>query len=329
MSAGNLTDETFASVLKVMGHRIPRQPYYPVVPKVELDPSTIDWDKPNNMLAAELNVAAIRISKLRKLHGRPKLFNYQTAHIKWNELDWTKNNQQLSRELGIGISGIVKHRIRLGHPQPPAESSNKAVTSEMIEATDWAMVHDTHLARDWGISRERVRQIRQQNQKPKCQLNSCDSLTMELEKWLIENKDSIAGMLASEVADMCPVVLNKTQKFYVMKKSEIPFIFKRQRQHSSLDLPINWELPNAFLEAIWNRCRNWASSTRNRFSISKSPHKHHGNINKGRANMFDMEMLSPMISAEIEKATKLGIKPDLERLKEYSYLTPVEQEQTV
>jgi len=329
LASGNLTDETFAGALKLMGHKIPRQTYYTPVPKSDIDPATIDWDKPNNMLSAELNIPAINISKLRHKFGRRKLFNAKTAHVNWRQLDWTKNNQELSRELGISITSIVKQRLRLGHAQPINPQKNRAVTQEMIEAVDWSICHDSHLAKQWGITRERVRQIRQQNQKPKCQLNTCDSLTMEFEKWLLDNESTVTGMLAAEVANMSPSTLNKSRKFYVMKRTRIPFIFKRFREHSSINLPINWYLPNVFIESIWNKSHNWAASTRNRFSLPKAEFTHHKNLDQDGSHLFDMESLYPLISDDIEKVTKLGIKPNMERLKKYGYVVTVEQEQTV
>lgn len=162
------------------------------------------------------------------------------------------------------------------------------------------------------MARERVRQIRMERGFPDCQINCHNPLSAQFEKWLIDNRASIEGKLAREAADSCPIELPLERKFQIMRKSEIPFMWSIHRKTEALTLPINWELPNTILDAVWNKHKNWAAQKR--MDYSRVPIKWRHQI-KGVCPVSAKELISRFpdlkeaAQQEIQKAVSLGRVP--------------------
>jgi hypothetical protein len=283
------------------------------------DWSKVDWGKPNFIIAGELGCPQVVVSYYRRLVGKPR----SMTGVDWKSLDWDKNDQQLSEENRVSLNKVRLARELVGHAPKFSEPtvngfsrSYRIITKEMISAVDWTMTRDIDLARQWHVSRERVRQIRQEGGHPVCFVNSQDTLSRAFERWMIDNRASIEGKLASAVSDECPIELPRERKYFLMKRSTIRFVFSAKRGgYKALILPINWDINNPILDAIWNRSSNWAAGSRMRFSKPKAKwfHVMRGTYGGGLQTTAEMVRATPdlqeAIRLEIEKALKIGITP--------------------
>lgn len=83
---------------------------------------------------------------------------------KFKALDWTKSNVDLSRETGYSLGVLSNWRRRLN--MPLVNMFTKKVSEEQLSSADWENRRDIDLAREWGVSRERVRQLRAERNSP-------------------------------------------------------------------------------------------------------------------------------------------------------------------
>lgn len=310
---GIFTDEWF-HVANINGTTRPRMGRPPK--QHNIDWSKVDWDKSGVELAAELNIGQATIGVRRRMYGHPKKGTARFRHMDWASVDWNKGNQQLSGELGIGIHTVAQYRQRCGHPSSAYIA--RIITPEMIEAVDWERTRDQTISKLWGVSRERVRQIRLQEQKPRCILKTTDTRTQEMEKWLLDNRSSLEGKLASIVAKQCPIDMDLPRKFRAMKAVDIQFTWMSSKRSTASCLNVNWEIPNTLINLIWNKNDNWAGSNRNRLCKPKSPYKHNPFGSGGWAvGVSRLTKLRAAIAEEIKKAQALGITPRFKELKRY------------
>lgn len=87
----------------------------------------------------------------------------------WAALDWTKSTTALAREHGLNIGTVRIWRIKLGQPEVKDDRVHRPtltlpqrprVKPETYAHLDWANKPDAELAREVGLTRERIRQIR-------------------------------------------------------------------------------------------------------------------------------------------------------------------------
>jgi len=184
-------------------------------------------------------------------------------------MDWTKNNQMLAKQLGLDPQ-IVRYERKLRNlPNAPRTAWRCVVTKDEIEATDWVNNRDIDLAEKWGVSRERVRQLRLVNGKPdyKCKYKlgiRPRRSTIQMLDWLNLHRKEIEGKRASEVVRMIP---GKTPeaggRIKLLRKSGIKFDWsKRYLDHDINPKWIDWRLPNVALGLIWGRSNYWAANRR-------------------------------------------------------------------
>jgi len=301
------------------------------------DWSVVDWSKTDKALAFDLNVPTIVVSFYRKAVGRPKSVS---SRVNWKSIDWNKNNQQISFETKTPLQKVSVARSIVGHP--PIKNSvlcaangqnNRVITDEMIAAINWEFEKDFHIARQWRVSRERVRQIRQERGLPACLINLIENRSIEVQKWLLENKDRISGMLSSIVARECPTDLPITRKLDIMRSTSIPFVWVPLKRSAADVLPINWGLPNLVINAVWNKCCNWAASNRYKYQKEKSTVKYISQGRWGRISVCDLVKtdgeIRSLVVAEIDKAVKLGVTPKWDVIETFGIQRPDEtQNQT-
>jgi len=197
------------------------------------------------------------------------------------------------------------------------ERSDRIVTEEMILSVKWEYEQDAAIARQWHVSRERVRQIRQERALPICKVNVRDPESHKFLVWLLENRASVEGKAASIVANQAPFELNKNCKYRTMKKSGIPFLWSDLRKSPSLSMPINWDLPNAIIDAVWNRSFNWSSNCRTKYSKPKSFWVCHYQYPLTKCISDNKDGIVQIIHDEISKAIRVGITPRWDDLARY------------
>lgn len=285
-------------------------------PSNSIDWPSVDWNKSSRELCLELNVHYSTVNHARMKFGHPKVGTRKTRHIDWSRVDWSKNNQQIAGELGIMPGSVAGYRQRLGRPSNGY--TPRVISNEMIEAADWVNTKDVTIARQWGVSRERVRQIRLVQRKPRCVISSVVTTYQDIEKWLLANKDFVSGKLASEVAEMCPVVAAIDLKYRVMKKVDIQFLWRRHKTGLAATLDVNWDIPNDILSWIWNKCDNWAAINRYRYKKPKAKY-FRGWRTISQEDFAGIPELLKAVRAELEKARKVGLRPNIKELQEYGF----------
>ena len=210
---------------------------------------TWDWNKPSFMVAAEHGVSYATARTYRRLLGIPLRSDY--CHIDTSKLDWSKSNSQLSRETGASISSIKKlrHKYGVGAPTqtdhshlPPMQPAQKhSEKLKQYENWDWKRP-DIVIAREKGLTRERVRQIRVQLGKPKCLFHH-----FKYEAFLntFKGQKEISEAEAKEKLGLSPQLLQKYCRMSGKTKTRAPFIYT-----SSYRL-MNFDLPNIILKRCW------------------------------------------------------------------------------
>lgn len=87
----------------------------------------------------------------------------------WMGLDWTKSNTALAREHQLNTATISAWRHKLGHPnpvtrdierRPPLQKGTKKSKLTDYSHLDFANKSDATLAKEMGVSRELMRQVR-------------------------------------------------------------------------------------------------------------------------------------------------------------------------
>lgn len=295
-----------------------------------IDWSKVDWDKSNYELCTELFGPYVSnfpkksglISHYRKKFGHPKIGTFRTRTIDWKALDWSKSNNELARQINFSANVIRDYRARLGNPPSYARGGNRprcVITDEMINAADWANVRDNQLARSWGVSRERVRQIRLERRMPAfCGVTSQMKEMQEAVLWLNEHADQLNGKYMVEIAREMPGDRNYTWKRRALHASKVkyrrggPYAFSTKTAMAA-----NWELPNRVLVSIWGWNPKCVGSIRGRYS-NKSPkwslYGHYEGLHS--------EEFKKAIDDEIKKARSYDIEVDEEKV--YGLLASIE-----
>lgn len=282
-----------------------------------IDWKHVDWNKSSRELSAELDVGYSVVNQYRWRYGHQKVGTKKTRHIDWSKVDWSKNNQQIAGELGILPGSVASYRQRFRKP-PSKGHKPRVVTKEMIEAVDWVNTRDIAISKQWGVSRERVRQIRLVKNKPRCVLRTTIALHEEVERWLLANKETISGMLAHEVSELCPIDAAREIKFRTMKKVDIQFVWRKSKQSLAEVYDVNWAIPNNILDWIWNRNEHWAAVNRWKLQKPKAKYFRRWRI-MDEAQFAQVPGLVKAVQAEIEKAKKVGVEPKIQELREYGF----------
>ncbi len=125
---------------------------------------------------------------------------------KWRAVDWSKQDAELAEEMGFSNSAIGAIRRQIGAPKSPRYHKLRSKFREPYLAKwrswDWAK-QDVELARETGLSRERLRQIRRllgvprpphHGSRPASRRQNALAL-----QWAAENLDRLKGLSAAEV----------------------------------------------------------------------------------------------------------------------------------
>lgn len=109
---------------------------------------------------------------------RPQVMTPHRPLEWWAALDWTKGNTGLAREHKQNVGTVRNWRIKLGRPEVADDivhrptllrPERQCVKIEKYAHLDWANKSDSELAKEVGITRERIRQIRARLGHPRAQ----------------------------------------------------------------------------------------------------------------------------------------------------------------
>jgi hypothetical protein len=80
-----------------------------------IDWASVDWDKRNDELAAELLLSKKTISVYRQTHGRPRV---KSVKVDWSAVEWKYSDHYLAGWLNVCVERIRVKRAEVGKPIP-------------------------------------------------------------------------------------------------------------------------------------------------------------------------------------------------------------------
>jgi hypothetical protein len=175
---------------------------------------------------------------------------------KWRAVDWSKSDVELAEEMGLRSGGSIGAvRRRIGAPKSPRWHQLRAKFREpnlvKWRSWDWSK-QDVVLAREAGLSRERIRQIRQLLGAPRSPHHGSDSARRRQNilalQWAAENLDRLRGMSGAELEQKHGY--NRDSRVYAFLKAKGVLRNGNFNRKYRWDL-MNLELPNGVLERIW------------------------------------------------------------------------------
>lgn len=279
--------------------------------------AAVDWSKSDAQISAELDVSYTTAQRWRFTitnKGQRSVAG-RKFDVDWESLDWSKNNSMLSRELGIPQQSISNIRYRLNKPFPTKNAYNTKYTQEQLDAVDWEWTKDTEIAKAFGMSRERVRQLRNQLQKPKSKLEHLSQNQTAVMLWLRDHRSEVEGKALKEAAEIIPANgLSRTAMYKLLQlHTDIEFAPGSKEKRRGFDWDsVNWKLPNIVLQMIYDMPKNAVANSRGR-NFKEKPAWHLGGYSK---LINDPDFMSEL-AAERNKAADLGIASDDKRLDEW------------
>lgn len=278
------------------------------------DWNSVDWTRSNREIAEPSGLSYLTVAIKRRSLGIEPTRRWQHSKYSdypWETVDWSKSNNELSRRTGLGIGVIRNYRIKLGKPKPDYHASYRGesvkVTDDMIRSADWEFSRDQDLALKWGVSRERIRQIRQAYGKPSCRFKHLTGKLLECLRWICMNKPSIEGMHLSEVLPLLPSGTRQV-KIRAIRKSGVRIDWTYSHPTCNPHVRImNWDLPNVALKMIWTDFGpvNGIAMARLKYSFGRSK----WDLRWWKHRKLPGQLLDA-IAAEIVKAKSAGVSPD-------------------
>jgi len=178
--------------------------------------------------------------------------------------DWSKPDAELAEEMGFSNSSIGMIRRRIGAPKSPHFHQRRSKFREPNLAKwrswDWTK-QDAELARETGLTRERIRQIRRLLGAPKSLHHNRHPTqsrqTLIKLQWAAENLDRLKGLTVTEME----------REYGIYSQSPVLRFLRAQGvlRHGCFKHPwhlMNFELPSGVLERIWKLASRLAAKYR-------------------------------------------------------------------
>ena len=277
--------------------------------KIATDLSGVDWTKSNADIAALTGLCASTVSNYRgKKSGGIRSSKLSRA-VNWAGVDWTKNNQVLAAELGVSIVGVNGWRKKLNKPQafsPGDPITKKPVSDEQINSADWRNLRDVDICSRWGVSRERVRQLRLEHNKPACRFECFSKPKIGLILAAEGVRESIAGKNIKAIATILQPLVGQIRIILLREAlnfAAIPFTERRERHHHKYPADaMDWRLPNIVLQKIYGAPTNVIASMR---FLNAKPAPN-WNIKGGFSRFFNDEKFKVALEQELLRAAAVG-----------------------
>lgn len=180
---------------------------------------------------------------------------WASCSAKWRSWDWSKPDVELAEDMGFSNSFIGVIRRRIGAPKSPRwhkyRSKFKEPSLAKWRSWDWSK-QDVELAREKGLSRERIRQIRQLLGVPKSPYHKSGSVSRRQNalalQWAAKNLGRLRGLSRAEV-----------ERKYGFKQHLHVYAFLKAKgvlRNGHLIRKYRWglmnfDLPNGVLQRIW------------------------------------------------------------------------------
>lgn len=234
------------------------------------------------------------------MRGRP---GNSGVAVDWSKVDWNQSNYHIGKQTGVSPATVAVRRSACGASVFKRQTvSSRSVTDEMINEADWELSTDSALAKQWQVSRERVRQIRLKYGKPRCKIAHTPRESVEALTWLLDHKEELNGKHLHDISRAIPFpILQMHTRLALVRRSGIEYVNPKKWKWRD-DYPINWNLPNRILEILWNCSSTWVASQRSKQHAGKAKW-HIG----GFAKLKNFDEIKKEIELESENIMKFQI----------------------
>jgi hypothetical protein len=271
--------------------------------------SGIDWNKTNAQVAVEYGYSMATISQKRAMYG---FRSYKHTRVEWEGVDWNKSNSVIARELGRTIQMVLAARRARNIPVFSGRIEKRKIDQDRLALVDWEWETDASIGEKLGVTRERIRQLRIDLQKPACKVKWVGRGAEAL-KWLEEHRAELEGRSGHEIVRMMPGDIQVPSKYKMLKRSGIRFtrgVWGRPWQYGNEgERPLNWKLPTKWLALIWNMSPHQVSQRRMLINAGQS--LWHGG---GFSRYLDDPEFIALITSEMRIATDKGIDVDVAKI---------------
>ena len=241
--------------------------------------------------------------------GRPYKYDYSYLHV---AVDWLQTNRDIAKSLNMDkqeVSRIKRSMKRLGYIIPRGKNEN-GIPREKWEKAGIGELSDSEVARKLGISRERVRQVRNKFGIP---------LNLEAKRLSdFKSRKYIRERYAKQRRKFTKVALQYAKKGYTteniakMIERSVLYVqkllsaagFKRYRPIYMLATKYDWSKDNHYLAKVTGLKYNTISIYRRKLRDMGYTNTYKGRMGyKGKLIKYGKESLSIQ-----EWAKKIGIK---------------------
>ena len=167
------------------------------------------------------------------------------------------NLQQIAAELKEAYASVYRWADLFHYPFPDLRREGR-VSGENWEKVDWCK-RDAEIARELGISRERVRQVRASRGIGP---SAHRALVHKFSKWVIAHRDKLHGLPVYEVLKMFDCTLSQQVARRLLRAHNV-----RPHDPASRWRGIDWRLPNRDLARIWGTSAKYIANIRARLNV--------------------------------------------------------------
>jgi hypothetical protein len=193
--------------------------------------------------------------------------------VDWNSIDWSRQDRDITEELQINPNRVSSTRRRLRKPRPKFWHKPKTFVAflERWNKVDWRQAN-VALARQMGVSQERVRQIRKSLNKPEKTIKAPHPGVNRRLRQIDVNLDRLRGLTLRQATELlCFGLASGTAARRYLDALEV--LRHGSRRHPWNEM--NFDLGNTVLARIWKVRRDIITTYRHRHGIG--PAKWNGN----------------------------------------------------
>ena len=160
------------------------------------DWTAVDWAKTDREIAEILGCKWYTVYAKRAQLGLRVRVNRTPEFLA--AVDWTKQDVVITRELGVAAGTVSAKRKLLGIPRSPDWHKGGGVPPKVdYTAIDWTK-RDIELASIYGLSRERMRQIRGMVNAPESSHKWWSESSIEIEKEVLADPSKFADLTLNQ-----------------------------------------------------------------------------------------------------------------------------------
>jgi hypothetical protein len=179
---------------------------------------------------------------------------------KFAQLRAGMNLQQVAASLSEAYASVYRWADLFQYPFPDLRREGRVSTRDWQEV-DWCL-RDADIARQLGISRERVRQVRASRGIGP---SAHRATVQKFSKWVVANRERLHGLPVYEALKMFGCTLSQQVARRLLRMHDV-----RPHDPASRWRNIDWRLPNRDLAGIWQTSAKYIANIRARLHMGSA-----------------------------------------------------------